>query len=132
MADESIDVSCIEELSLCCRWEEGGVPEEHFLEIIQFDAESIYSAVVQCLKEKNLQVSKIVGMGFDRASTFSGKKSGVQTRIRNLAPHALFVHCHCHLLQLACVQAAKSTTGIKHVYTTLTALWKFFPKGQNH
>ena len=31
-----------------------------------------------------------------------------------------------HLLQLACVQAANSTNGIKHVYVTLTALWKFF------
>ena len=71
-------------------------------------------------------MSKIVGMGFDGVSTFSGKKTGVQTRIKKLAPHALFVHCHCHLLQLACVQAANSTNGIKHVYVTLTALWKFF------
>ena len=71
-------------------------------------------------------MSKIVGMGFDGASTFSGKKTGVQTRIKKLAPHDLFVHCHCHLLQLACVQATNSTNGIKHVYVTLTALWKFF------
>ena len=43
-----------------------------------------------------------------------------------LAPYALFVHCHCHLLQLACVQAANSTKGIKHVYVTLMALGKYF------
>jgi len=42
------------------------------------------------------------------------------------SPHSIFVHCHCHLLQLACVQAAKNTQGIKHVYTTLTTLWKYF------
>ena len=36
------------------------------------------------------------------------------------------MHCHCHLLQLACVQAANSTPGIKHVYITLTTLCKFF------
>ena len=35
-----------------------------------------------------------------------------------------FVHCHCHLLQLA--QASNSTHSIKHVYTTLTTLWKYF------
>ena len=92
----------------------------------QANAESIYSALVECFKEKQLQVSKIVGMGFDGASAFSGRKTGVQTRIKKLAPHALFVHCHCHLLQLACVQAANSTKGIKHVYVTLTALRKFF------
>ena len=67
-------------------------------------------------------------MGFDGANiaTFSGKKAGIQTRIKKVAPYALFVHCHCHLLQLGCVQAANSTNGIKHVYVTLTALWKFF------
>ena len=129
MADECTYVATIEEMSVFCRWEEDGVPEEHFLEIVHLkkaDAENIYSALVECLKEKQLEVSRIIGMGFDGASTFSGKKTGVQTRIKKIAPHALFVHCHCHLLQLACVQAANSTNGIKHVYVTLTALWKFF------
>ena len=123
MADECTDISTIEELSVYCHWEEYGVAEEHFLDIVHLkkaDAESIYDSLVQCLKEKSLQVS------FDGAATFSGKKTGVQARIRKLSPHALFVHCHCHLLQLACVQAANSTNRIKHVYVTLTTLWKFF------
>ena len=115
-------------MSVFCHWEEKGIPEEHFLEIIhlhQANAESIYSALVECLKKK-LQISKIVGMGFDGASTFSGKRAGVQTRIKKLAPHALFVYCHCHLLQLAYVQAENSTAGIKHMYVSLIALWKYF------
>ena len=37
---------------------------------------------------------------------------------------------HCHRLQLAIVQAACSTRGIKHVYTTPTTLWKFFYHSQ--
>ena len=53
-------------------------------------------------------------MGFDGASTFSGKKTGVQARLKKHSLHALFVHCHCHILQLACVQAANSTPGIKY------------------
>ena len=65
-------------------------------------------------------------MGFDGASTFSGKRTGVQARLKKHAPHAIFVHCHCHMLQLACVQAANNTSGVKHVYTTLTTLWKYF------
>ena len=47
----------------------------------QANAESIYSTLVEFLKEKGLQVTKIVGMGFDGASTFSGKKTRVQNRI---------------------------------------------------
>ena len=36
------------------------------------------------------------------------------------------IYCLYQLLQLAWVQAANSTERIKHVYVTLTALWKFF------
>ena len=43
-----------------------------------------------------------------------------------LSPHALFVHCRCQVLQLASVQAANATPGIKHVNTTMMMLWKFF------
>ena len=45
--------------------------------------------------------------------------------MKKLAPHALFVHCHRHILQLACVQAANETPEIKHVHVTLTALCFF-------
>ena len=57
-------------------------------------------------------------MGFDGAATFSGDKTGFQRRS--------FVHCHCHILQLASVQAANATPDINHVYTILMTLWKFF------
>lgn len=100
MADECTDITTVEELSVFCRWEEGGVPFECFLDILPLkkaDAESIYSALLKSLKDKNLQVSKIVGMGFDGASPFSGSKTGVQARLKKHAPHAIFVHCHCHL-----------------------------------
>ena len=63
-------------------------------------------------------------MGFDGAATFSGDKTGVQCRLKELSPHALFVHCH--VLQMASVQAANATPGIKHVCTTPKTLWKFF------
>jgi len=60
-------------------------------------------------------------MGFDGAATFSVKHNGVQSLIQKNSPYALYVHCHCHLLQLACVQAANHAKGIKHVYTMLVA-----------
>ena len=63
-------------------------------------------------------------MGFDEAATFSGDKTGVQRRSKELTPHALFVHCH--VLQLASEQAANATPGNTHVYITLMTLWKFF------
>ena len=52
MADECTDVTTIEELTICCRWVESGVPEEYFIEIFPLkkaNAESIYciSGVLQ-------------------------------------------------------------------------------------
>ena len=62
MADECTDIANVEELSVFCRWEEGGVPVECFLEIIPLkkaDAETIYSTLIECLKKKNLQVGRM-------------------------------------------------------------------------
>ena len=112
-----------------------GVPEEHFIEILTLkkaNAESIYSALVQYCRENNIQLGRLIGMGFDGAATFSGDKTGVQRRLKELSPPALFVHCHCHVLQLASVQAANATPGIKHVYIILMMLWKFFHYSPKH
>ena len=59
------------------------------------DSENIHLQLMDCLKKKNIQVSKLIGMSFDGAATFSGKRSGVHS------PHALIVHFYCHKLQLA-------------------------------
>ena len=125
MADECTDVTTVNELSLFCRWIENCEPTEHFIDLLPIkrtNAESIYSALVECLKSKNIQLSNLIDMGFDGAATLSGKKSGVQTRMKNTH---LMLFFHCHQLQLACVQFANGTAGIEHVYVTLTTLWKF-------
>ena len=135
MADECTDVSTIEELTICCRWVESGVPEEHFNKILllkKANAESIYSALVEYCREKNIQLGKLIGMGFDGAATFSGEKTGVQRKLNELSLCAIFVHCRCHVLQLASVQAAIATPGIKHVYTILMMLWKFIHYSPKH
>ena len=133
MVDKCSDVTTIEELTICGRWVESGVPEEHFIEILPLkkaNAESINSALVDYCREKNIQLGRLIGMGFDGAVTFSGDKTGVQRRLKELSP-PLFVLCRCHVLQLASVQAANATPGIKHVYIILMRLWKFFHYFQN-
>jgi len=60
-----------------------------------------------CMKKKGLVIGNIIGMGFDGAATFSGRYSGVQALLNKNPPHSIFVHCHYHLLQLACVEACK-------------------------
>ena len=44
----------------------------------------------------------------------------------------IVVDCHCHVLQLASVQAANATPVIKDVFTTLMMLSKFLYYSSNH
>ena len=56
MADECTGVTTIEELTICYRWVERGVPKEHFIEILPLkkaNAESIYTVLVNC-RRKNI------------------------------------------------------------------------------
>ena len=53
------------------------VPEEHFIEILHLkkaNAETFYSALVEYSREKNIQLGRLIGMGFDGAATYSGDK----------------------------------------------------------
>ena len=67
----------------CCKcsqksWEEDGTPVEFFLGVVPLkkaEAESIYLALVKCIRDKNLQVGNIVGMGFEDAASCLGKKT---------------------------------------------------------
>ena len=57
-----------EELTICCHWVESGVTEEHFIEILPLKkatAKSIYFALVKYCREKNIQLGRLIGMGFD-------------------------------------------------------------------
>ena len=116
MADECTDVSTIEELYIFCRCPENGEPMEHFIELVPLktaNAESIHSAMAECLTFKNIQLSiqlsKLSGMGFDGAATFLERSLEFRQELKKHPPHPLFVHCHCHQLQLACIQAANAT-----------------------
>ena len=67
----------VEELSVFCHWEEDGTPVERYLDIVPLknaDAERHIFSTCKCIKDKNLQVGNIVGIGFDGAATFSGKR----------------------------------------------------------
>ena len=127
--DECQDVSTQEELSICFRWIVNGCPEEHFMTILHVkstDADTITKAITSYLQEKNLNCRKLLGQGYDGAATFSGCRSGVQRRIRTHAALALYIHCSCHQLQIASIQAANSVLSIKRMFGTMVSLWSSF------
>lgn len=131
MADESTDISTIEEMSICARWvTAAGNVEEHFLGLVSLkscNAETISTELIAFLKLKKIQANKMRGQGYDGASTMSGKKNGVQQRMRvQCSPKALYVHCRAHILQLALVESSVKVPKVKTVISTMMAIWKTF------
>ena len=131
MADESTDISSKEELSVCARWLDNKKPVEHFLGIMpakETTAEAIADYLTMCtfLESKNIDITKMSGLGFDGTNTMSGQRSGVQLRLRLHSPSAIYVHCRCHQLQLAAINAADEHTEVKRVLGTLLTIWKAF------
>ena len=129
LADECQDICTQEELSICCRWIVNGCPEEHFLTVLHVkstDAEAITNTLTPFNSEKNLDYRKLVGQGYDGAATSSGNRTGVKTRMKVHAAHALYIHCSCHRLQLASIQAADAVGTVRRMFGTMTNLWKLF------
>ena len=61
--------------------------------------------IVSSLDELGLSLNDIRGQGYDGASTISGKRTGVQRRIRHIQSKALYTHCAGPSLNLAIVSS---------------------------
>ena len=75
-----------------------GASEEHFLPVLhmyQLDAGTITAANKD---SKGFDYHKLVGQGYDGASPFSGKHSGVQIGIHTVSGYPIYIHCAYHRL----------------------------------
>ncbi len=92
MADE---VSChnVEHLPLCIRFLNKNCDiREEFVSFVKLDtvrAQDIASAIVSTIEKIGLSLNQLRGQGYDGASSMSGERSGVQTRIKDIQPKAL-------------------------------------------
>ncbi|XP_077972730.1 52 kDa repressor of the inhibitor of the protein kinase-like [Styela clava] len=106
IADESCDISGKEQLSIVFRNVKGGEVCERFTGLVEMDSvsvESISSNILTHLSGIGVDLQKLVGQGYDGATTMAGHVSGVQKRIRDKYPRAIFVHCASHCLNLEAI-----------------------------
>ena len=100
------------------------------LHILSCDAESITEKLESFIATNKLDYRELVGQGYDGAAVFAGVNTGVQARMRVNSAHSMYIHCACHKLQLASIQAADKVPEIKKVFGMMGNLWKLFPKKQ--
>lgn len=110
LADETTDISCKEQLSICIRYMDtikSEVKESFidFLHVTDLTGKGIAEKIIENLKESDLDPNNMVGQGYDGAAAMSGHLSGVQKLIQDKFPCASYFHCANHCLNLVISQS---------------------------
>ena len=139
LTDESTDISNTKKMVVYTRIIDpvSYVASTHFLGNITVEgssatAEVLFGLIVKFLKDKELPVEKLVGFGSDGASVMVGRKSGVATRLKELSPHLINIHCMAHRFNLCTSQASKNIPYLKDTFEKVFKdMYYYFEKSAN-
>ncbi|KAI6646022.1 52 kDa repressor of the inhibitor of the protein kinase-like [Oopsacas minuta] len=95
MGDEVTDPHSNQEiLSVCLRMLDKTNIKEFFFDFVNLEratGESIAMAIIESLKQHHVDINKVRGQCYDGASCMSSNNVGVQARIKQVSPFALYV-----------------------------------------
>ena len=135
IADETSDISRVEQISLVISYVDShGQNRESFLKVImtdKTDGETLFYKITDEMKAAGLDLSKVVGLGFDGAANMNGVNKGVATRFKECSPLAQYVHCYAHLLSLATKDTLSDIPLLRNTLGTMQELYKFI-EGSPH
>ena len=98
-------------MSICIRYVNGLDVVERFLGFVDTsekqDAESLYCYIMEYLKFCKLDKIKIIAQSYDGANVMSGKFNGIQAKIKNSFPYAIYTHCMAHRMNLVIMDMCK-------------------------
>ena len=88
-------------------------------------AESLAMNTLTTLRNYQLDPKYIVSQGYDGASVISPNCTGVQPRIREVAPQAIYVHCNTHCLNLCLIDSTKAICEASEFFASLKTVCSF-------
>uniref|UniRef100_G1KXM5 DUF4371 domain-containing protein n=1 Tax=Anolis carolinensis TaxID=28377 RepID=G1KXM5_ANOCA len=130
LADETLDVSTSEQLSLSVRYidvEIGGIREDFigFVKIHDMTGEGLADIILKTLEKIGLNLQYLCGQSYDGAANMSGHISGAQAIISEKYPEAVYIHCSAHSLNLALAKAC-SIPAVRNCQGTISSVCNFF------
>ncbi|KAK3566262.1 hypothetical protein QTP86_030551 [Hemibagrus guttatus] len=129
MVDETTDASNAAQLALVLRYVTGTGVKERFVRFEDVTggkrADDIAGLIIGFLLE-NECLGKVVAQCFDGAAVMSSGLNGVQAKVKERAPLALFIHCYAHRLNLVLTQGASKLKECKIFFGHLNGLAAFF------
>ncbi|XP_039866244.1 zinc finger MYM-type protein 1-like [Simochromis diagramma] len=126
------DVSHTEQMSVIVRivcFQAQPDIKEYFLGYINVEQTTglnLSNVVLDKLKELGIPFENCRGQAYDNGANMKGKKQGVQARLLQLNPRALFVPCGAHTMNLVIADAAKSSPDATGYFGYLQKLFNFF------
>ena len=137
LADETKDCSKKEQLAIVVRYVDVEAVKlfEHFLTYVEataLDADSLSAFILDALRKNQLDPECIVSQGYDGASVMSGRCAGVQQKICEVVPHAAYVHCYAHCLNLVLVDSTKSISEASDFFSLMETLYVFLSRSITH
>ncbi|XP_025407219.1 zinc finger MYM-type protein 1-like [Sipha flava] len=130
LADETVDISGVEQVSLCVRYFNSNTLKltEEFLQFVptnNMTGKGIANLILENLEQFGINTQYLHGQGYDGAAAMAGKFNGVQAHIKEIHPNALYVHCSAHSLNLA-VSKSCSVPAIRDCLGTISQIRDFF------
>ena len=108
IADETTDKSIKSQFSMVVRYLKSGTLMERCIGMINqlnLKGKALADTILSHLKSLNLPLKKMIGQGYDGASSMSGKQKGVQAIIKESCPLDVYVDCSKHVLNLVLVKS---------------------------
>ncbi|XP_056293968.1 zinc finger MYM-type protein 1-like [Pseudoliparis swirei] len=130
-ADVTTGIGTQSQLVLVLRYINGANVEERFFEFLPLQSATAESIAV-ALKDRlaailpGEQRSKLICQAYDGASVMRGAISGVQKRIQDDYPHAHYIHCYAHQLDLIMQQATSHLVKVRNFFSDLGGFDVFF------
>ncbi len=125
-----------EQLSVTIRYVKNLEVEERFLGFLDCsasrDSEGLSKLILEFLDKCELSNMPIIAQSYDGASVMSGKNRGVQAIIRETHPHAVYIHCLAHRVNLVVVDSCAAVSAATAFFNTLQALYVHFCQPGNH
>jgi hypothetical protein len=99
-------------MSVCLRYAKDLDIHERFLGFLEVskghDADFLATMILNFLQQSKIGDSHVIAQSHDGASVMSGHLGGVQAKIKNKFPTAIYTHCMAHRLNLVVVDMCKN------------------------
>ncbi|XP_060864313.1 zinc finger MYM-type protein 1-like [Metopolophium dirhodum] len=131
MLDETTDISNKSQLSTVLRYFSKNESKivERFLGFDDMSADktaaSLFNHVNQVVEKFKIE-NKLVAQTYDGAAVMSGHLNGLQSKVLEKYPKAIFTHCYAHVINLILQQSLECNKELKIFFRGLNSLPVFF------